>query len=369
MRATTIVTAVCLGLFASRATADLANGIEAVVDDSVITYHEVTIKNPLVYEDAIRQLRNDRIALEQRLGQIRGENLDLLIKSQLILHDFKTSGYGLPESVLDDIVQERIKSKFGDEATLTRTLKEEGLTKERFRAQIRDQFIIEAMRAKNVSQEIIISPHKVEAYYQAHKDEFKVEDQVKLRAIVLRPSGDTNAPPADQLANDILLQLNEGAAFDDLAKIYSQGDKKTTGGEWGWYEQGSLSKGLADIAHDVPTGKYSKVFSRTAGDDYWIYEYQNCEPTLGRHYGLDPASHKQKLLEEKHFSDGADIANLPSANEFYLLQVEDRKAEHYKPLNDVRDLIEKNLTSDERGRLEQQWLDKLRKKTFVKRYS
>ena len=50
------------------------------------------------------------------------------------------------------------------------------------------------MRSKNVSQEIVISPYKIENYYLAHQDDFKVGDQIKLRMIVLNKSSgdDTN---------------------------------------------------------------------------------------------------------------------------------------------------------------------------------
>ena len=36
-----------------------------------------------------------------------------------------------------------------------------------------------------------------------------------------------------------------------------------------------------------------------------------------------------------------------------------------QPKEKVRDVIEKNLLSEERNRLEKLWIDKLRKKTFV----
>ena len=59
---------------------------------------------------------------------------------------------------------------------------------------MRDQFIESALRAKNVSQQIIISPNQVESYYAAHQNDFKVEDEIKLRMIVLNKTGpdDTN---------------------------------------------------------------------------------------------------------------------------------------------------------------------------------
>ena len=345
--------------------AELANGIDAVVDDAVITYHEVNTLNEQAYDALLRQYRNDSSTLEKRIGEVRKDSLDLLVKRQLILHEFKTAGYSLPESVLNDLVDEQIKQDFGDRATLTKTLDARGMTLDKFRQQVKERFIVQQLRAKNVSSEIIISPHKIETYYQAHRDEYKVEDEIKLRVIVLKASDDTNAPPAEKLAEEILTKLKEGAAFSDMATLYSQGSQRAQGGAWPWYEQSQLTKGLADVAYPLSVGKFSGVFSRSLGDDYWIYLYENGEASIARHYAVDPASKKEKMLEEKKLGDSAAPASLPAPQEFYLMLVEDKHPAHFKPLSEVRDEIDKNLLLAERNRLEDQWIEKLRKKTFV----
>ena len=48
--------------------------------------------------------------------------------------------------------------------------------------------------------------------------------------------------------------------------------------------------------------------------------------------------------------------------------VEDKRPDHVKPLTDVREQIEKDLLAQERTRLEKQWIDKLKKKTFVRSF-
>src|SRR5215475_10974396 len=88
--------------------AALANGIEAVVDDSVITFHEVNDNNPALYDRIISDPISSRDTIERKLRELRHDNLETLIKNQLILHDFKVQGYALPDSVLDDIVKERV---------------------------------------------------------------------------------------------------------------------------------------------------------------------------------------------------------------------------------------------------------------------
>ena len=225
------------------------------------------------------------------------------MQRQLILHEFKTAGYSLPESVLDELVNERIQKTFGDRTTLIKTLQSKGLTKEKFRQQIRDTFILEILRHKNINQEFIISPHKIETYYLAHKTDFKVEDEVKLRMIVFNQSSDPTAPSAGKLVDEISTQLKEGATFEKMEKIYSQETARNQGGRW--YEKNQLTMGLADIAFSLEPGKFSGVLSRSAGDSYWICHYENGQRSLARHYGVDPESKKESLVEERKIEAGS----------------------------------------------------------------
>jgi parvulin-like peptidyl-prolyl isomerase len=148
-----------------------------------------------------------------------------------------------------------------------------------------------------------------------HKDKFKVESQVKLRMIILnKPAGDTN--DTEKLADEILTKIKAGASFKDMATVYSQGtSQRGQGGDWGWVEKSVLRKELADVAFSLKPGEVSGVI------------------------------------------------NTPEA--CYLMLVEDIKPEHIRPLNEVREDIEKTLLAQERDRLQKQWLDRLRKKTFV----
>ena len=176
------------------AQAELANAIQAVIHDAVVTYFEVELLTDQTSDVLVRQYRSQPEVLNQKRSEMRAENLEKLMQNQLILHNFKTAGYSLPESVIDDLVQDRIRTEFGDRASMTKYLEARGLTYEKFRRQVRERFIIQQLRLKNIAQEIVISPYKVETYYTNHREEFKVEDQVKLRMIVLNKSRDEGAP-------------------------------------------------------------------------------------------------------------------------------------------------------------------------------
>jgi len=49
-----------------------------------------------------------------------------------------------------------------------------------------------------------------------------------------------------------------------------------------------------------------------------------------------------------------------------LIHVEEARPAHVKSLGEVREDIEKDLLTQERARIEKQWLDRLKKKTFIR---
>lgn len=310
--------AVCLAIALPTlgASAAQVNAIRAVVDEAVITQQDVQQMTASALPTLRSTFPNQPDLIEKKLIEAEGDNLEQLAQRKLILHEFKTSGFNLPESILDDLVQERIRERYGDRRTLTKSLQAEGSNFERFRERLREQFIVEAMRNKFISSTIIVSPQKVESYYQGHKEQFKMEDQVKLRMIVLNKSGPPSGSDPRKLAEELLLKVKEGTPFSELAAMYSQRSQRDNTGEW--FEKSQLRKELAEATTGLKTGDVSSVI------------------------------------------DTPDAC--------YVLQVEEAKPEHYKPLAEVRGTIEGNLVLEEKARLEKVWVERLKKKTFVRYY-
>ena len=295
--------------------AEVADGIKAVVNNRVITYAEVED----YARDAANALRQQYASqpdiFQQKLNELLNDSLDQLVERQLILHSFDTEGYRLPDSAVDEMVQERIREQFGDRVTLMKTLQARGMTFEQYRQQIRDQYISSALRNQNIQREVVISPTKVVGYYQSHQDSFKVEDQVKLRMIVLNKASADDASPA-KFAREIQAKLKDGATFIEMASVYSQGSQQRQGGDWGWVERSVLRKELGDVAFALAPGQTSDV--------------------------------------------------IDTADAVYLMLVEDKKPAHAKPLADVRGEIEKTLRTQLQAQLQKQWIDGLKKKTFIR---
>ena len=293
----------------------LANAVAVIVNDAVITYTDIERYIEPSVELLYRQYGDKPALLEEKLATARQEGTEQLVERQLILSDWKTSGYNLPESILDDEVRDRIRDKFGDRLTLTKTLQAQGITFERFRQQIREDIIVGVLRNKNVSSSIIISPQKLEDYYAKNREKFKQSDQIKLRMIVLNETA-ANPEAAKKLAEEIRGKIKEGSTFKEMASIYSEGSQRASGGDWGWVEHSVLRKELADLAFALKLNELS------------------------------------------------DIIHLDKS--YYLLLVEEKKPAQFKPLNEVRDEIEHTLIGDERGRLQKKYIERLKTKSFVR---
>jgi len=348
---------------ALKSRAEMANGIKAIVHDSVVTFDDVSEMMSGGQKQLLRRLYDRPDLYERELERLRKDTLEVLLNRQLILHEFRTAGYNLPDSVVDEMVDEEIRRKFMDRRTMIRTLNEEGITFATFRQRERENFIESAMRSKNISHEVLVSPRKVQDYYDTHQDEFKVEDEVKVRILTLPQLAESAVPSAQQRAEDVLAKLKTGESFTNLCALYAPGGQSNK--EGAWYEASQLTKHLSDILAPLKPGQHSGILSRSAGDDYWICQYEDGRPVLGRHYTV--VGSKEKLAEEQHFETVSASTNLPPAREFFFVQLEDRRAAHIKPLDEeVRAKIEQEFISHERARIENLWMEKLKKKTFVR---
>jgi peptidyl-prolyl cis-trans isomerase SurA len=321
----------CLSIFAAgtsvfwalTARAELVSGISVVVNDAVITYAEIEDEVMKGASTAAKIYANNPRQYDQEVERLRSQDIELLVEDKLIVHEFTTSGYttNVLEAFIDDRIRDNIqKNYYGDRTRLIKTLQARGMTYEEFRRQQREQFIIEYMNYQNGSnlRRILISPLKIEQYYNDHQNEFKVDDQVHLRMIVVNQQSDSPAGMARKVAQEILAKIDSGVPFAEMAGVYSSGSQRAEGGDRGWVDRTYFKPELAAIAFSLKPGQHSGVIE------------------------------------------------LPEA--CYLMMVDEVRAAHNRPLSEVRDDVERTLKKDESDRLRKQWIERLKRKSFIQYY-
>jgi parvulin-like peptidyl-prolyl isomerase len=307
----------CLGLATTaRAEPQLVNGVAAVVNQKVITRLDIENAVPIEAAESLMRLYGRQPELRQQKElELLQDALDQLVERELILHEFETAGLQLPDSIVEEYLRGIIRQRFGDRLNLTRELQAQGRTIASFRNEVREDYIVRAMRQRNVSSSVLVSPHKIEAYYQQNTNLFRVDDQIRLRMIFLGNRPDRPPAMTRRLADEILQRLEAGAAFEEMATIYSDGSQRVEGGDWGWIEPPKLNEDLAAVALTLQPGDLSDVIELTNG----------C----------------------------------------YLMRLEEVRPAHVRPLPDVRDEIEQTLRMLEHQRLQKQWIDRLKSRSFI----
>ena len=310
----------CRGALAAEP--EVIDGIAAVVklneasSADVITYSEVRdVSAPK--EKLLRdQYRGEELVT--KIKEARAEALKDLIDRQLIVQAFKKEGYQIPDHYLDQRVQDIIRENFnGDRNTFIKTLQAQTFTLGEFRKLETEKMIVQAMRHKNVEINTIISPNKIQDYYRKHAAEFTSKEQVKLRMIMIS-AGTSDRAGQKAMAEEVLSKLVNGAEFDRMAQIYSEDSTRDLGGDWGWIDRGTLTAPLEKVAFSLRLGKISNIVE------------------VGGNY--------------------------------YILKVEGRQGGVTRPFAEVRDEIEKKLTSEEAQAMQERWLASLRQKAYIKMY-
>jgi peptidyl-prolyl cis-trans isomerase D len=158
-----------------------------------------------------------------------------------------------------------------------------------------------------------ITDAEVQAYYRKNQDAYKVQDQVKVRHILISvPQGaDSKTDAAAKAkAENLLKQIKSGGDFAQLAEKNSDDPgSKSQGGELGWLDRGKTVPEFDKTAFSLAPGQTSDVIKTQFG--------------------------------------------------YHILQVEDKKTAHERPLSEVKAEILPVLEQQKVGALEQSFASQL----------
>lgn len=297
-----------------------ANGIVAVAEDKIITVADVSREiSPLLPGLQREGIRNEQ-EYNAKIEALQDSVIQDLIDRVLIIKEFKKDEKKhIPEAIVDAEIARMQSEQFdNDRSKFLAYLRARGTTLREFRREQEDEIIYRYMQGQQRKSQSVISPVKIETFYNENKDRFYREDEVHLRLIQLtRTEGDTDASLL-AAANDILTKLKTGTSFEDLAKEYSKDARKSKGGDWGWLKRSDFKKEFSDPAFALKKGESS-------------------QPVM-----------------------------LPEG--CFLLFAEDRKFAGIQAIDEVRDQIERILVTQMSRSGQERWLERLRRNGYIKHY-
>ena len=206
-----------------------------------------------------------------------------------------TPGQTLTPEMRSDVLDELV-----DDEILFQKALDEGLYRDEKVKKILINLLLREEVYASLQDEEIPVP-ELEAYYEAHRNEFIVPEKVQIKRIFVRTGDDRTEEAAKQLATELHGKLTKDPSrFSDLAHEYSDDAYKRRGGDVGYVARegkAGIPQEVVDLAFSMDTGKLSEPF--VAGGGYNLVMVAAKREALDRTFEQMKGSVLRKLKNER----------------------------------------------------------------------
>jgi peptidyl-prolyl cis-trans isomerase SurA len=235
--------------------------IVAIINQELVTAGEVERRLQRAQEDATRA--GSRIPPEVLLRQ---QVLDSLIDERVIVTYARESGVRIDEPEVDRAVQNVAAQNQISAAQLRERLKADGIDYGRFRANLRDQMLIERVREREVYGRIRITDEEVGSFIEQQRAATRSESELNLaQVLVTVPEGANGATVAAAKARaaKALARVQGGEDFATVAREMSEDGNNAKGGEIGMRPESRLPDLFVEAVRGLGSGQVASSVLRS----------------------------------------------------------------------------------------------------------
>lgn len=185
-----------------------------------------------------------------------------------------------------------------------------------------DNFLANEYLKREIAQKITVSDDEVKQYYDSHKDEFKTQEMVKARhilVIVENSASEDEKKKAKDKAEMYLKKIKDGEDFAKLAaEVSDDPGSKAKGGDLGFFPKGRMVKPFEDAAFALKPGETSGIVETQFG--FHIIKAEDRKDSTVESFDVVKERIRQKLSQDrtrKELTDFIDKAMKDSKTEIY----------------------------------------------------
>jgi len=292
--------------------------VVAVVNDAIVLHSELEARRMPVLAEA--QQIADPKERERRIAKLTSQVLDEIVNEELQVQAAEAAKIEVEGSEVQAALDEIKQQNNLDDAGLTAALAGQGFTMANYKHELRRQLL--RLRAANqlVAPKVQITDEDVRARYDQMARRTEQVQAVKLSHMLFKlPEHATEQQIAEakDKASKAIGRVKGGEEFAKVAATESDDDStKTTGGELGWFQRGSM-----------------------ANPDW--------EPVV---FAMDKG----------------DVRGPVSGPQgFHVFQVTEIKRSDLKPFPEMKDQLQRELRRREMDKQTATWIEELRKKAYI----
>ncbi len=282
--------------------------IVAVVNQELVTAGELERRI-----DALRSAASRSLQTRPSEAELREKALDDLIQERVVITHARDAGWRVDDADLDRAVQSVAAQNRLTVPQLVERLRQEGLDLTRFRAQLRDQIMVERTREREVAARILISDAEIDSEIAARRAAARLDAEINLAQVLVGvPEGADAATVADRRARAeaALARIRGGEPFEQVARELSEDSNRERGGEIGPRPASRLPDLFVQAVRGLAVGEVTpspirsgagfhllKVLSRESAEEPRVTETRARHILLRTSDQAPPQAAARRLLE------------------------------------------------------------------------
>jgi len=254
-----------------------ATGASVATSDATTADFIVAIVNtePITNTEVQREVRRvlQQMAAQNRprpdIQRLAADVLESLISQKIQLQMARESGIRVEDSAVDQAAQNIAAQNQIDVATLYRRIEADGMTVGQFRAQLRDQLLVQRLRERDVTPRVRVSELDVDTYLQEQQSAQDLgKQEINLAHILIAVPENAPAEQVQSLqlrANKAMERARAGEDFALLVRELSDPAAQANGGQLGLRTADRLPALFVEATQKLAQGEVSNVVRSPAG--------------------------------------------------------------------------------------------------------
>ncbi len=241
----------------------LIDRVVAVVNDEVITRFELNNQKRAI----LAQLKRQGVTPPPE-ADLDTQVLERFINERVQLQHAKENGIRADDETVVAALQNIATQNKMSMAQFSQALKDDGLTVEQFRDELKNDIILNRVRDREVDSRVVVTDGEIDAYMATAKLQGNLQAEYQLAHIlVLVPEQATpdQVETRRKRAEEALRQIKAGTAFSQVAAVFSDTNDAAQGGALGWRKADRLPTFYADAAEKMAVGGTSEVLRSANG--------------------------------------------------------------------------------------------------------
>jgi peptidyl-prolyl cis-trans isomerase SurA len=242
----------------------LVDRVVAVVNDEVITRFELNAQKRAV----ISQLKRQGVTPPPE-SELDAQVLERFINERVQLQYAKENGIRADEEVVTAALQNIAAQNKMSMQQFTARLKEDGVSFEQFREELKNEIVINRVRDREVESRVVVTDSEIDGYLITNKsqaDKAPTEYQLSHILILVPEQATPDQIEAKRKrAEEALKQVKSGTPFGQVAAVFSDTNDAAQGGALGWRQADRLPAVYSDAAEKLAVGANSEVLRSANG--------------------------------------------------------------------------------------------------------